>query len=213
MASFGHVAVGLLTGRLHGGVADGERRRTGWRTMALFVALATLPDADVLLVSLGASDLGPFGHRGAMHSFAMAIAAGAACAFAARRWRWPVVRTALAGAAAIASHTLLDLLGAGGKGLPLLWPLSDARYHFWWRPLPDSPRGLKLLSGVGLLEFGIEFAIFLPVTLYALWPHIVARRRGRPSSLRLIAGEGAVAAPPARSPDSVERDPPLRSSG
>jgi inner membrane protein len=212
MASFGHVAVGLLTGRLHGGAA-GERRRTGWRTLALFVALATLPDADVVLVSLGASELGPLGHRGAMHSFGMAIAVGAACAIAARRWRWPVVRTAVAGAAAIASHTVLDLLGNGGKSLTLLWPLSDARYHFWWRPLPDAPRGMKLLSRTGLLEFGIEFALFLPVTLYALWPHLVARaRRVRPSRLRVIAGDRATEPPPAGSPDSVERDPPLRSS-
>lgn len=180
----------------------------------MFVALATLPDADVLLVALGASDAGSFGHRGAMHSFAMAIAVGAACAIVARRWRWPVIRTALAGAAAIASHTLLDLLDDGGKSLTLLWPFSSARYHLPWRLLPDAPRGLGLLSRAGLLEFTTEFALFLPVTIYALWPHLVARaRRGRPSSLRLIAGEGAAAAAPASSPKSVERDPPLRSSG
>src|SRR5579863_3113547 len=101
MASFGHVAAGLLTARLHGGAETGARRRTSWRTLVMFAALATLPDADVLLVALGASEAGPFGHRGAMHSFAMAIAGGTACAVAAHRWSWPVVRTALAGAAAI----------------------------------------------------------------------------------------------------------------
>ncbi len=214
MANFGHVAVGLLTGRLHGGAGAGARRRTDWRTLALFVALATLPDVDVLLVGLGASEAGPFGHRGAMHSLAMAIAVGAACAIAARRWHWPVVRTALAGAAAIASHTLLDLLDAGGKSLMLFWPLSSARYHSLWCPLPDAPRGLGLLSRAGLLEFGIEFALFLPVTIYALWPQIVAHaRRARPSSLRLVANDNAVAPPQIDSPNSVERDPPLRSSG
>jgi inner membrane protein len=214
MASFGHVAAGLLMGRLHGGAAAGQQRRTGWRTLALFTALATLPDADVALVALGASDGGPYGHRGAMHSFGMAIAVGLACAIAARRWSWPVVRTALAAAAAIASHTLLDLLGAGGRGLDLLWPLSTTRYHLPWRLLPDSPRGLGLLSRAGVLEFATEFAIFLPITIYALWPHLMARvRRVRPSSLRLIAGDGAVPAPAAASPNSVERDPPLRSSG
>jgi inner membrane protein len=214
MASFGHVAVGLLTARLHGGAASGPRPRLSRGTLALFVALATLPDADVLLVALGASDAGSFGHRGAMHSFAMAIAVGAACAIAARRWHWPVLRTALAGAAAIASHTLLDLLDDGGKSLTLLWPLSRARYHLPWHLLPDAPRGLGLLSRAGLLEFMIEFALFLPVTIYALWPHIVARvRRTRPSSLRLISGEGSVAMPAADPPKSVERDPPLRSSG
>ena len=121
---------------------------------------------------------------------------------------------ALAGAAAIASHTLLDLLDDGGKSLTLLWPLSRARYHLPWHLLPDAPRGLGLLSRAGLLEFMIEFALFLPVTIYALWPHIMARvRRTRPSSLRLISGEGSVAVPAADPPKSVERDPPLRSSG
>jgi len=182
--------------------------------MALFTALATLPDADVALVALGASDAGPFGHRGAMHSFAMAIVVGVACAIAARRWRWPVGRTALAAAAAIFSHTLLDLLDDGGRSLAVLWPLSNVRYHLPWRLLPDAPRWFRLLSWSGLLEFTTEFAIFLPVTIYALWPHVVARaRRASPSSLRLIAGEGAVAPAPASSPKSVESDPPLRSSG
>ncbi|HEY6478163.1 MAG TPA: metal-dependent hydrolase [Polyangia bacterium] len=214
MASFGHVAAGLLTGRLHGGGETGTGRRTSWGTLALFAALAALPDADVALVALGASDGGPFGHRGAMHSFAMAIAVGVACAIVARRWHWPVLRTALAGAAAIASHTLLDLLDAGGKSLALLWPLSSVRYHLPWRLLPDAPRGLGLLSRGGLLEFATEFALFLPVTIYALWPHLMARaQRVRPSGLQVIAGAGATTAPPGGSPNSAERDPPLRSSG
>ena len=107
----------------------------------------------------------------------MAVAAGVFCALAARWWRWPVLRTALAGAAAVASHTLLDLLGAGGKSLALFWPLSSARFHSPWRLLPDAPRGLKLLSSSGLLEFVTEFALFLPITIYALWPQIAGRAR------------------------------------
>jgi len=214
MASFGHVAVGLLTGRLHGGAPTPTRRRPSWGTLALFVALATLPDADVALVALGASDGGPFGHRGAMHSFGMAVVVGVACALAARRWRWPVGRTALAAALAIASHTLLDLLDSGGKSLAVLWPLSSARYHLPWRLLPNAPRGFGLLSSGGLLELATEFALFLPVTIYALWPYVVARTgQAGPSSFRLIAGAGAATPTPASSPKSVERDPPLRSSG
>jgi inner membrane protein len=214
MASFGHVAVGLLTARLHGGGPTRTRPRPGWRALALFAALATLPDADIALVALGASDAGPFGHRGAMHSLAMAVAVGLGGALAARRWRWPVGRTALAAFAAVASHTLLDLLDDGGKSLAIFWPLSSARYHLPWRLLPDAPRGLGLLSGAGLLELATEFALFLPVTIYALWPHVLARtRQRRPSSLRLVAGQRDAEQAPASSPRSVERDPPLRSSG
>jgi inner membrane protein len=213
MASFGHVAVGLLTGRLHGG-GDRSERRSRWGTLALFTILSTLPDLDVLLVALGASETGPFGHRGALHSLTMACAAGVFCAVAARRWRWPVLRTALAGAAAVASHTLLDLLGAGGKNLTLFWPLSSARFHSPWRFLPDSPRGLKLLSGTGLLEFVTEFALFLPITLYALWPQIRARLLGmRPPRLQVIDGASTAKAAPDEPASSARRDPPLRSSG
>src|SRR4051812_49800426 len=164
MASFGHVAVGLLTGRLHGG-GDQSERRSRWGTLALFTILSTLPDLDILLVAFGASETGPFGHRGALHSFTMAFAAGVFCAVAARRWRWPVLRTALAGAAAVASHTLLDLLDAGGKNLTPFWPLSSAGFHSPRRPLPHAPPGLQLLSRPCLLEVVTEVSPFLPITL------------------------------------------------
>src|SRR5438105_12544195 len=98
MASFGHVAAGLLSGRLHGGgnrwggegsAGDGGngqgRRPSSWKTFLLFVALALLPDADLLLVSLGACDAGACGHRGASHSLPLAIAIGLLAAVMARR--------------------------------------------------------------------------------------------------------------------------------
>ncbi|HEX3902492.1 MAG TPA: metal-dependent hydrolase [Polyangia bacterium] len=214
MASFGHVAVGLLTGRLHGGAGARPDRRTRWQTLALFAVLATLPDADVLLVALGASETGPFGHRGALHSLTMAVVIGILCAIWARRVAWPVWRTALAGAAAVASHAVLDLLGVGGNSLALFWPLSNARFHSPWQLLPDAPRGLKLLTPLGLLELATEFVLFLPVTLYALWPHITARRgRVAMPSLQMIDGASATPTPSGDSPNSAERDPALRSSG
>jgi membrane-bound metal-dependent hydrolase YbcI (DUF457 family) len=214
MASFGHVAVGLLTGRLHGGAGARPDSRNRWRTLALFAVLATLPDADVLLVALGTSETGPFGHRGALHSLTMAVVVGILCAIWARRAGWPVWRTALAGTAAVASHALLDLLGVGGKSLALFWPLSSTRVHSPWHLLPDAPRGLKLLTPLGLLELATEFALFLPVTLYALWPHIAARRGRVPRpSLQMIDGASAMPAPSGDPPNSARHDPPLQSSG
>ena len=213
MASFGHVAVGLLTGRLHGG-GDRLERRNRWGTLALFTILSMLPDLDVLLVAFGASENGAFGHRGALHSLTMALTAGIFGALVARWWRWPVLRTALAGAAAVASHTLLDLLDASGKSLALFWPLSSARFHSPWRLLPDAPRGLKLLSSSGLLEFVTEFALFLPITLCALWPQIQARyARLRLPRLQVIDGASTTKGAPDESSNSARRDPPMRSSG
>ncbi len=206
--------MGLLTGRLHGGPRTGTERRPPWEPLALFAALSMLPDADVLFVTLGATDGGPFGHRGALHSFSMAVVVGLGCALWARRAGWPVARTALAGGLAVASHTVLDMLGAGGKSLELFWPLSHARFHSPWRLLPDAPRGMKLLSGSGLVELATEFALFLPMTVYALWPHLVGRRRRAPlPNLQLVDGPQALAARHPDPPNSVERDPPLQSSG
>jgi inner membrane protein len=214
MASFGHVAVGLLTGRLHGGETRTDRPNPAppgnLAPLFLFMGLSMLPDADVLLVALGVPDSGPLGHRGASHSFAFALAGGLVCALVARRIGWPVMRTALAGGLALASHAVLDALGAGGRGLMLLWPFSFTRFHSPWRIFPDAPRGLKLLSQAGLLELCAEVVIFSPLTLYALWPQIRARRQRRPS-LQLIEGQGNVAAAPA--PSAPEHDPRLRSSG
>ena len=229
MASFGHVAVGLLTGRLHGG--GGEEKNGGpagngggkpgrpcsWPTLLVFTALALLPDADVALVALGACDDGACGHRGASHSLLVAIAIG----LFARRLRWPVVRTVVAVAFAVGSHAMLDVLGAGGRGLPLLWPFSDARFISPIRIFPDAPRGLALLSIPGAINVAIEFAVFLPMMLYATWPRIMGRRaagavvRAIPNLPKLTFLDGGVepsaAAPAAASPD--ERDPPIRSAG
>src|SRR3954451_25460344 len=149
MASFGHVAVGLFAGRLHGGRRrdpDGAGGAGGggrcWMTLALFGALAELPDADVFLVMLGASDTGAAGHRGASHSLCAAVIAGALCALAARRLGWPRLRSAVVGTLAVASHGLLDAIGEGQRGLPLLWPFSHERFLAPLWVLPDAPRGL-----------------------------------------------------------------------
>ena len=187
MANFGHVAVGLLTGRLHGGTVAGPRRRTSWGTLALFVALAALPDVDVVLVALGASD-----------ARAVRAPGGDALARDGDRGRGGVrdrrAPLALAGGADGAGrrggdrepHAARSARRGREEPRRCSGRSRAARYHLPWRLLPDAPRGLRLLSRAGLLEFGTEFALFLPVTIYALWPQIVARvRRARPSSLRL----------------------------
>jgi len=230
MASFGHVAVGLMTGRLHGGGGgggDGEPRRPcSWATMVMFAGLALLPDADVLLVALGACDSGACGHRGASHSLPVAVAIGLLGCLAGRRLGWPALRTFLATTFAVASHAVLDVLGAGGRGLPLLWPFSDARFTSPIRIFPDAPRGLALLSGPGLTNVAIEIAVFLPVVLFAVWPRIagwlsaraVGRRIPKLPSLQFIEGgvEASPAPAAATAPAPVvanDGDPSLRSAG
>jgi inner membrane protein len=212
MATVGHVAVGLLAGRLHRGCPGQPRSKA---TLLAFALLALLPDADVVMVAMGTMDAGAAGHRGASHSLALALAVGLLCALATRRLGWPVWRTAVLATIAVASHAALDFLGHGGKGLPLLWPLSEARFHSPLRIFPDAPRGLALVTSAGLVSMIIELVVFLPVIVYALWPHMRRRALAQPQ-LTVIAGGASAVQPETIATSAVptdEREPPIRSSG
>ena len=123
--------------------------RTRPARAALLDARRPALDMDVLGVACGPPDNGALGHRGASHSLITALAIGLLSALVARRFGWPVVRTAVAATLALASHGILDACGEGGRGIPLLWPLTDTRFMSPWRLLPDAPRGLAMLSGPG----------------------------------------------------------------
>jgi inner membrane protein len=161
--------------------------------MFYFAALAVLPDFDVVGVACGLPDDAACGHRGASHSFMLAIAVGLVSALVARRLGWPALRTAVAATIAVASHALLDVIGEGGRGIPLWWPLSDARYMCQWRLLPDAPRGLQMFSRPGLLDLAIEFVVFFPLTAFALWPAGRILRSRRAAAPPVVQ---AAAAPP-----------------
>jgi inner membrane protein len=191
MASFGHVAVGLLVGRLHGGAEADSRPRASLGTLLAFAALAELPDLDVVGVACGLPDVGAGGHRGASHSFVLALALGLGGALVARRFGWPFVRTAVAATIAVASHGILDALGAGGRGIEMLWPLSDARFMSPWRILPDAPRGFGMLSHRGLVDLVVELALFSPLAAIAL-------ARGRAPRAPAPEASSRAAASPAR---------------
>ena len=194
----------------------------GYGEVTLFALLAMLPDADVLLVALGTDDNGAAGHRGASHSLLFAVAVGVLVGLIARRLGGRGVRTAIVAAIAVASHGLLDAVGEGGRGIPLLWPFSDGRFMSPWRVLPDAPRGLDFLSWNGVVNVTLEFVCFLPFTAYSLWP-----RSRRAPVLTIIAGSGAdphqakapqvaAVAPacPGGLPDTgIDTLPRLRSSG
>ena len=143
MASIGHLAVGLFAGRLHGGADASARPRPSLGTLLAFAALAELPDLDVVGVACGLRDTGAGGHRGASHSFVLAITLGLGGAIVAWRRGWPFLRTAVVATLAVASHGILDALGVGGRGVLLFWPLSDAPFMSPWRILPNAPRGLR----------------------------------------------------------------------
>jgi inner membrane protein len=162
MASLGHVAVGIAAGRVHG-----DRGPRLALAMTAFSILSLLPDLDVVAFFFRIPYSDPFGHRGASHSFLVALALGAMLLTIPSRQR---VRTAVIGGLVAASHGLLDTLTDGGLGVALLWPFTDARYFAPWRPIPVAPIGSGMFSERGLYVIAVETLLFAPLLAYGLWP-------------------------------------------
>ena len=147
--------------------------------MVAWSLLSLLPDADVVGFLFGVSYGDPWGHRGATHSIAFAVAGGVVAGLGARLFRFPALRTGVAAAAVLVSHALLDTLTDGGLGCALFWPFDDTRYFAPWRPIPVAPIGLAFLSPVGLRVAVTELILFAPVFVIALWPPTTRPRPGR----------------------------------
>lgn len=125
-----HAAVPLALGV---GLGRGRIPR---RVLFAGMAASMLPDADVLL--FGASYHSVWSHRGVTHSIAFALVLAAVVA-ALLRSVAPAATTFAFILVATVSHGLLDMLTNGGHGVAILWPLSDDRYFFDWRPIQVAP--------------------------------------------------------------------------
>jgi inner membrane protein len=174
MASIGHVALGLAARQWY------ERDQTPpWApitSMVVWSAISLLPDADVYGFRFGIAYAAPWGHRGATHSLAFAVAMGLVAGLTARAAKLPVLRSALLVGCLVASHGLLDTLTDGGLGCALLWPFSNQRFFAPWTPLPVAPIGRGFISMEGLRVATTELVVFAIPFLYGLWPR---RRRAR----------------------------------
>ena len=92
------------------------------------IVLAMLPDADVLAFKFGVAYGNIFGHRGFTHSLLFALVVPILCVLAGRRWfRASLTRCWLFLTVSLLSHSLLDSITTGGKGVGWLWPWSDER--------------------------------------------------------------------------------------
>lgn len=167
MASLGHIVVGMAAARLHARDAAPDR----WPLLApmlFWSALSFLPDADIIGFGLGIRYEDPWGHRGATHSLAFALALGLAVGALAPRFGYRARPTGVLATLVVASHALLDTLTDGGLGCALFWPFDLTRYFAPWTPLPVAPIGLGYLSPYGLYVAATEILVFAPLLLYAL---------------------------------------------
>lgn len=151
----------------------GRGQYTGWTLLAAMVIwsfLSMLPDADVLGFRFGIQYADPWGHRGATHSFAVALGLAMAVGVIAPLFRLSPVRTAVVFALVVGSHAVLDTLTDGGLGCALWWPFDNHRYFALWNPIPVAPIGLRYFSKDGLSVALAELVLFSPVFIYAVWP-------------------------------------------
>ncbi|EBF4851375.1 metal-dependent hydrolase, partial [Salmonella enterica] len=108
------------------------------------VVLAMLPDADVLAFKFGVAYGNVFGHRGFTHSLLFAFVLPLLCVLAGRRWfRAGQVRCWLFLTVSLLSHSLLDSITTGGKGVGWLWPWSDERFFAPWQVIKVAPFALS----------------------------------------------------------------------
>lgn len=152
------------------------------------MAASVIPDLDVIGFRFGVEYGTQFGHRGATHSIAFALAMGAVAAWGAASLRVKKAFAFLFVASCGASHGLLDSFTNGGSGVALWWPFTDERFFAPWRPIEVSPlSAARFLSHRGLEVLGSELVwVWLPAALFAAL--LLALRGGRaavPSTERI----------------------------
>lgn len=85
-----------------------------------------------------------FGHRGFTHSLLFAFVVPLLCVLIGRRWfKAGLIRCWLFLTVSLLSHSLLDSVTTGGKGVGWLWPWSDERFFAPWQVIKVAPFALS----------------------------------------------------------------------
>ena len=106
-------------------------------------AIAMLPDADVLAFKLGVAYGHVFGHRGVTHSLLFAFALPTLAMLFHRQFRASAATVWSFLLVSLLSHSLLDSLTTGGKGVGWLWPWRDERFFAPWQVIRVAPFKLE----------------------------------------------------------------------
>ncbi len=145
------------------------------------VAASMLPDADVILFRFGARYDDIWSHRGFSHSLGFALFLALFAALALRRVASPLVTFTMVAISA-ASHGLLDMMTSGGHGIAFLWPLTDHRYFFDWRPIQVSPLApIRFATKAAAVAKSEALWIWLPAIIVALALRALRRSEGATS--------------------------------
>lgn len=141
------------------------------------IFVSCLPDLDFLPQIV----TGIRFHRGPSHSLVAAVLVSALLAFVIHRFRKSTRRQTHYGGlfkltiGFYGMHLLMDLVTAGGSGMPLLWPLSDRTFSapFSLFPPVHHSRGLWDMSHLTFISVELLYA----VVLFAVIGFIKGRRQ------------------------------------
>jgi membrane-bound metal-dependent hydrolase YbcI (DUF457 family) len=160
MTTVGHTLAGIAIGVL----CLPERKSACWKAL-YFVVFALLPNIPDL-------PLPWWGHERYEHSHSLLVNLLAILGMiAVLAWRTDMHgrfdgKILAGGGVAWLSHLLLDSLYRDGKGVPILWPFSDAKLHLpipWFSVVPVLPPVTEAL----LRELAVEFLSYSPLVLLA----------------------------------------------
>lgn len=108
------------------------------------IGLSMLPDADVLAFKFGVAYGDVLGHRGFTHSLLFAFVVPLLVAWLGhKRMKASLTRCWAFLAISLLSHSLLDAITTGGKGVGWLWPWSDERFFAPWQVIKVAPFALS----------------------------------------------------------------------
>lgn len=157
--------------------------------------VALLPDADVLPLNLRLIPYEHFfGHRGFFHSPCFYLLFAPLLALIMAKWAKLERRLGVAlGLLSLCfllclmSHSVLDALCHGGRGVMLYDPFDSGRHFFSWQPVPAAPLQLKVfLSARGWQVMKAEALFFMPMLAW-----IALLRWTRPRGSEALVSEEA----------------------
>lgn len=161
-SAFGHAAGAIAISNLFK-----LKTKIPFRIIALGVFCSILPDADVISFKFGIPYEDMWGHRGITHSifFALILGGGLGFLFSDSKKQFYVYSLFLF--LSTISHSVLDAMTTGGKGVAFFAPFDNARYFLPWRVIKVSPIGVKnFFSEWGVSVITSEFIwIGIPLLL------------------------------------------------
>jgi len=141
--------------------------------------LAAAPDLDTIAMqTLDIPHGSLFAHRGVFHSaaFLLLLVFVLSALVARPRWR-AVVSLGLVWWVCAVTHPLLDMLTDGGSGVMILFPFTESRLFFPWRPIRVSPLGIiRFFSRAGEI-LASEAPFDVAAVALGLAGRVVLRRR------------------------------------